>query len=371
MTSAFDPLQLVVDDLKFRQLTAVQDELPGTVSGHSVRMSAATARGLELMSRLADRQAGARLAVDRLVALSLDNARFAFLHAIPDAPVLSMHRALALEQAVFGQTTDSVGELALLTGLFTVLLDGLLDEAPEHMAGVAAWLDEVMSQQAWASGGPLPALGRDGQCLHPVAELMVWAAAEIIRQVTSQTAWGDPMVRREFAAASVAAYEAEVRSTRFPISRGAGTAVARGIVDKSSSCIWAGALLPFCVHGWHTRIDPRRYESFARSVGIYGGWIDDTVDIGVDLRADRWSSVLLELERGAQVLGLSGDERTRLTAALRMPLVTLRLARGGIDRLRSVRTGLRALGLAEDGLLDSLADMTWACLADGVPEPAT
>ena len=359
-----DPLQLLVDDVKRRQLDAVRVELPGMFDARPARVSAATAKALSILNRLANQHSATNAFVTQLVGLAENDARFAFLRAIPDAPVLSMMRALALEQAAFGERTDAVAELALLMGLFTVLLDGLLDEAPEEFAPIAPWLDDVMIEQGWATGNRQPhALAADGG-LHPIADLTVWLAAEAIRQIVASQGWTDPTVRAEFRRASHAAFTAEIRSAEVRISAGATPEARRHIVEKSTTCIWAGALLPFCVHGWPPGMAPRQFERFTCAVGTYGGWIDDIVDILVDARADRWSSVLLELDDGARSLGIRGAADARLARALCTPFLTARLPAAGRERLRSVRAELQLLPLPEDALLSALADMTYSCLSD-------
>ena len=49
--------------------------------------------------------------------------------------------------------------------------------------------------------------------------------------------------------------------------------------------IWAGALIPACVHGWPPGIDPSAFAGLARSIGAFGGWVDDVVDVVEDLHA--------------------------------------------------------------------------------------
>ena len=361
-----EPLQVLVDDVKTRQLDAIRIELAGVMSGHAGRLSAGTRMGLEIMNRVAQQHTNAGLFVRELVSLAATDDRFAFLRAIPDGPVLSMMRALALEQTVFSETTDAVAELALLMGLFTVLLDGLLDEVPDELAPIKSRLDDVMLGQSWGDARRSLPLSEAAESSHPVAELTVWLANEVVRRIVTQPVWQrDDILRREFRAATAAAYTAEVRSTAMRISTGARADAGERVIEKSASCIWAGALIPFCIHGWPTDIDPREFEALARAVGAYGGWIDDVVDILVDLRADRWSAVLLELDSAATSLGAHGTVWQRLALALYTPMVVDRLPHAGVARLRIIREQLRMLRLREDVLLPAIGDMTTACLTDG------
>ena len=76
--------------------------------------------------------------------------------------------------------------------------------------------------------------------------------------------------------------------------------------------------------------------------------------------------VLLELYEIAQALNggsFSGDPRRRMIDALNVPFVAERLASGGVERMNSVRRGLKQVELEEKELLHALGDVTEAGLA--------
>ncbi len=128
-----DTLSVAVSDLRVRQLDALRREIPDAFALHDSRMSLAMTSGLAIVNELVDGQPYLQGLMTRLMVLAEENPQFAFLQMIPDGPVLSMMRANALEKALFGVETREVAELALMIGLFTIMLDGLLDEAPEHL----------------------------------------------------------------------------------------------------------------------------------------------------------------------------------------------------------------------------------------------
>jgi len=336
-------LEVLGKDLRLRQLTTLRAEIPEAFEGHERRLSEAMMMGLRLVNELADDVTWLQKLIGDLVTVAERDPRFAFLDAIPEAPILSMTRALALERSVFGDETREVAELSLLMGMFTVVLDGLLDEAPLDLQPARAWLDSVMGASRWGDGQPLPDMG---VVEHPVTEALGWLTRELTHRLVMQDGWQrDALVRQQFSAAAQSSYSSELESAHCRITDQTATIAdsRRRILAKSTAPIWAGALIPFCVHGWPSRINPVEFAELARSIGAFGGWIDDVVDVAVDLHSDRWSMVLLELNDIAQALTAAprrDDPRPTIVDALRIPFVAGRLASIGRDRLRTIRMGL-------------------------------
>src|SRR5687768_14194545 len=96
-----DSLELIVHDLRLRQLDVLYAEIPEAFADHVTRMSTAMAAGLAIVNDLAEVQPNLRDLMTRIVVLAEHDARLAFLKAIPEGPVLSMMRATALERAIF------------------------------------------------------------------------------------------------------------------------------------------------------------------------------------------------------------------------------------------------------------------------------
>src|SRR5437879_13303459 len=93
--------------------------------------------------------------------------------------------------------------------------------------------------------------------------------------------------------------------------------------------------------------------------------VDDAGDMANDLRAERWSTVLFELNDVAPLLTsprAADDPRLAMIDALRIPFVAGRLASMGVDRLRKVRSELASVDLGETELLTILAVVEGACL---------
>jgi hypothetical protein len=364
-----DPLETLVLDLRRRQLVALRGELGSATTGHDRRVADAMIFGVGIVNDLAVDATWLQSLINNLITIAEQDERFAFLGQIPEAPVLAMMRALALEQTVFGDQSRPVAELSLLMGLFTVVLDGLLDEAPTELMPAREWLDAVMNPAAWGTLEALPPMGAS----HPVTQTLEWLTRELIQRLTSQPGWRqDESVRREFATATSIAYASEVESVHIRITDASLSTeeARRRVLAKSTNPIWAGALIPFCVHGWPAGIEPEVFGELARSIGAFGGWLDDVVDVLSDLRADRWSSVLLELQESAQTLPARNDDpRGRLLDLLKVSFVAGRLSAVGVERLRTVRSGLAKNGLAEEALLPALADVTEALLNHSAGPP--
>ncbi|HWV24943.1 MAG TPA: hypothetical protein VNZ58_12200 [Thermomicrobiales bacterium] len=357
------PLDLTVRDIRLRQWEILQAALPVEPhDSHNTRMSAAMTRGLAIVHDMSATQPHLRDLMIQIMTLAERDPRLAFLQAIPNGPILAMMRATTLERAAFGTETNEVAEMALLIGLFTVLLDGLLDEAPELLAPARSWLDRLMTLER--PPGDIPS------GLHPVTEVLAWAGAESVGRLSSLDGWQDPVVREEFTRATLAAYQTELTSLtcRITDTRVSQREQRTRIVAKSSACIWAGALIPTVIHGWPADIDPRAFETLARAIGEFGGWVDDIVDLADDLRADRWSMPLLEIHAIISLLdtrlsdGL--DPRPELANALQHPFIAGKLPALGVNRLDRVRDALARIRIPEDSILPVLGDVAWACLLD-------
>lgn len=359
-----DTLGLVVHDLRLRQLDVLLAEMPEAFADHEIRMSAAMTNGLAIVHDLAESQPQLRDLMTQIVVLADQDPRLSFLQAIPEGPILAMMRATALERALFDTETREVAELALLIGIFTVMLDGMLDEVPEMSRPIKPWLDRTMSLDLEHLEPPAG--------LHPVAAALVWSVSTATGRFSRLSGWQDPLSRREFTRATAAAYATELESVSCRITdRAVLPAHQRSrIVSKSSTCIWAGALIPTLVHGWPSNLDPRRFESLAKAIGEFGGWIDDIVDLDVDLKADRWSMPLLEIFDMVALFDVRAldarDRRMVLAEGLQHPFIAGRLPGLGRDRLNRVRDALDELGIPEGFILPTMADVARACLLDSL-----
>ncbi len=352
-----------------RQLDALDAVVPHGSIGRHRRIRNATVDALAIMDQLAQRADWLRPLVEDLSRLANEDGRYQFLNAIPDGPVLALSRAVALEEALFGSRSDAVAELALQMGMFTLLLDGLLDEAPADLAPASRWLRYAMNPTQW--GGPGIAEFRCPEL--PVTDALCWLTKSIIETVIASLGWGDEVVREQFSLATVGAFAAELDSVALAtMSHGPPPGDLRErILAKSTAPIWAGALLPACVHGWPTGIDPSAFEGLARSIGAFGGWVDDVVDVAEDLHAGRWSLVTLEiyLSMGARsAADTCGDSRSMVARALCSSSVHSGIASIGAEKLRRISASLGILGTDASGVLLALSDMAQACLF--VPQSA-
>lgn len=338
--------------------------MPDAFAHHDRRMSTAMASGLSIVNELVDAQPYLQSLMTRLMVLAEEDPQLAFLQMIPEGPVLSMMRANALEKALFGVETREVAELALMIGLFTIMLDGLLDEAPEHLRPISAWLDSLMRLGRESDGPP--------QGNHPVADALAWSGSRAVTRARQMPGWNDHRAREEFTRATDAAYRTELLSVscRITDARTGLHEQRERVLGKSTSCIWAGALIPTVVHGWPNGIDPGAFERLARSIGAFGGWIDDIMDLAEDLKADRWNMPLFEILTMVSLLdtntGPESDIRRSLADGLTHPLIAGRLPFVGTLRLIAVRDALRESGIDERHILPVLADVSEACLMDGL-----
>jgi hypothetical protein len=282
------------------------------------------------------------------------------LAEVPGAALLAAARGKALEEAIFGSGSEAVEELALLMSVFTNLLDGLVDEAPEYLAPDLAALIEIMGHREWARTGEPPVV--EIKQRHPVVALLLDVAVEIIRRVVTAVPWQtDPALRVRFAAAAGEAFTAESASAECalvgPPADPAGYRTA--LRAKSVAWAWVTALAPLCTRGWPASLDPSAYRHFVTTLGVYGGWVDDIADIDRDLRAQRWSNVLLDVANWlGPRLSATHDLRSSLLYALGDSALTRSLATTGTSLYQGVRQSAAAAGLDLVPLQPVLSDLT-------------
>jgi hypothetical protein len=359
-----DPLGVLCDDVRARQLQVLRARAPEAHAGHADRMAAYTSDSVGSMHRVLEASGLGSELIEAPLVLAAHDRRFAFLTVIPSVATLTVARSRALEQSLFGAASDATAELGLLLSLFTILLDGLVDEVPDALAPDVPALAAVMLDQAWATTGRPPAFGLRAE-RHPVAELLCGVTTEIIRRVVQSDGWvSDPELRRRFAAAARAAYLAEARSIPLRTSDGApkNRASLAGKV-RAKSVHWAvvTALAPLCVRGRPRGLGLDGFERFARALGAFGGWIDDIADVTRDLRDERWSNVLLEL--ADDVSGWpEADVRTALAYRLADPSAASYLGAIGGRLYDDTLARLRALPLDPGPVAIVLADIIEAAL---------
>ncbi len=359
-----DTLELTTQSMRIRQLDALMAVRPDAFEDYYRRMSRATTTGLAIVHDLAADRPELHSLMSQIMSLAETDRRLTFLQAIPGGPILASMRATTLERAMFGTETEPTARIALLIGIFTLLLDGVIDEAPEIFATIQPWLQRTMTLEQRPEDPP-------GD-LHPIATAICWAAASAIGELAHGPGWRDPVARTEFIRATKSAYQTELESTTCRMSDLAlDVAQCRErIVAKSTACIWAGALIPMVVHGWPAGTDPAAFETLAKTVGAFSGWIDDIVDLDLDLRADLWSMPLLEIYDLVididPAAARRADRANVVYDGLLHPWIGPRLPGLGVMRWQAVCDAIRAMGIDEDLVVPVMADVARASLLDGL-----
>ena len=90
--------------------------------------------GLETLQELFFAAGVSQRDMDRCQALADADARFEFLHWLPHAATVGGAAGDATEKPIFGSCSGEPRGLASLIQLFTLILDGLIDEAPDILA---------------------------------------------------------------------------------------------------------------------------------------------------------------------------------------------------------------------------------------------
>jgi hypothetical protein len=357
--SGSDPLGVMTRALRQEQLAALKKEAGWDSGGYTERMAGYASSGLAAMQRIVASSSIEEGRLEACLALADADPNLAFLANVPGAALLAAARGKALEQAIFGSGSEAVEELALLMSVFTNLLDGLVDEAPDYLAPDLAALFEIMDRREWARTGQRPVL--EVKQRHPVVALLLDVAVEIICRVVTAVPWqADPDLRVRFSAAAGEAFSAESASSDCalvgPPADPAGYRAA--LRAKSVAWAWVTALVPLCTRGWPASLDPSTYRHFVATLGVYGGWVDDIADLDRDLRARRWSNVLLGVAEWLGPRASKTDLRSSLLYALGDGGLTRSLVRTGTSLYQGVRASAAAAGLDLAPLQPVLCDLT-------------
>jgi hypothetical protein len=261
-----------------------------------------------------------------------EDPRFAFLGALPRSAVFAHTVLLAARPrgSVLdhdGSALDQALIAARLINLFVTCFDGICDETPELLPATIPYLDRLFSQFP----GDVPAPPVTG---HPVIALTHDIAASTARLLIERL--GDDECRALATTTIQTAYrrqvetlwvkpEQDVSATRKDLS------VATFAVTLLVAAVWSG-------------LDSERTRTLlgaATPVGALFGWVDDVVDLPVDLARGRPNAVL-------------GRSVAKETAARWLAV-------------RDVPERLRAAGITTVEDLDAvLLDAVWAWL--GFPD---
>lgn len=329
----------------------------------------------EGLSRLHRTIAGTPQAEDALTAsmeLLHRDPVFGFLADIPGAVGTAIALSEALEVALFGHADPQSADLAALLGAFNVVLDGLVDESPEHLAPVRDALRGWTSVSALEGSSDTDISLAEGAD-HPVVVVMALIARGWIGRVRGGSGWrSDASIRTAFARAASQAVRAELESA-------AAQRIADGPVDleqtrgalaaKSEWAMVAHGLAPLCIRGAPEPFDLDAYQDCLRRLGRYGGWLDDVRDLGEDLAARIWSSALVEVAApmGAGASHRADDWRSIMECRLAYSDVRQHLADVGAAKYTALQDSLSSARLDCPEMRALIGQVTESYLDGGGP----
>ena len=353
-------------DLVRRQLRALRTRMGGHPEGAETRLAGHSARGSNTWRAILASVGVTEYDLARCLALANSDSRFAFLHRLPQAVAVGSAAADALEQGIFGFCSDEVREISSLVQLFSIVLDGLIDEAPRVFDQERACLFDLLRKENWTSEHDMPVLRRPGD-QHPAVELLYKVALGWVGRIKQSRGWlTEPLLREELSLAVEAAVLAEYESTqcRFDAEDRSPDieSLRKSVAAKGAKAMWVTTLTPLCVHGWPRNVDRSLYRRCSVMMGTYVGWIDDIHDLMIDLEAGRWSAVLLELYAYAGQSGpvTSAALRERLIATLADQDVRDRLLVTGLDHYDGLVRSLAATTFDTGPILRLIQDATLA-----------
>lgn len=285
-------------ELVRHQLLAISDRARSSRDGADSRVIRWQALGEETMRAVLTSAGLTNGDITSLSDLADTEARFDFLRWLPHAATVGGAAGDASEMSLFGTCSGQAREITALVQIFTRILDGLIDDAPEIFPP-----DERTSlfdflQQGFDPALPVPKPVESTHG-HPVVTMLHQIAGEWIRRTRATLGWSDSVIAGEIRSAVRAALSAEYDSTIHSLEATIpppDLELWRDVLRaKSVNAVWVSCLVPICVHGWPPNLDRLACRRLASCMGAYVGWIDDIDDALTDLGEGRWSEVLLDM----------------------------------------------------------------------------
>ena len=285
-------------ELVRQQLLRIGDRAKSSRDGADTRAIRRRVLGEETMNAVLASAGLASGEIATLAKLANTDARFEFLRWMPHAASVGGAAGDAAEMTLFGTCSGEARALSALVQLFTLVLDGLIDEASELFPADERTSLFEFFQQGLDPTVPTP-VSVESDHRHPVVTILYQIAGEWIRRTRATRGWSDPVIARETRAAVTAALLAEYGSDFYSLEDTIPPEDLKRwrevLRTKSVNAVWVTCLVPICVHGWPPNLDLDACRKLASSMGTFVGWIDDIDDALIDLMEGRWSEVLLDM----------------------------------------------------------------------------
>jgi hypothetical protein len=278
-----------------------------------------------------------------------------------------------MEACLTGLVSPASSELTTLINLFITVLDGLIDEVPELFEPEKERIAELLD-----SSSPLwrHEIMISDRLLthHPVVDVVYGLLLDGARRLrASSYLKADSNLRMTFLRAVEQAITAEYASRPIQtIGEWVEPERRRAVIEgKSEDAVWVTALVPICMNGWPNWLAQTRYESIARAIGRYFGWLDDLSDLFIDLANGRWNSVLIQIFREIQVppTATPGEWQLAAATAISFESISSYLLDTGTVLYEDVVRKLDGLGRDCQAVFHLLADATASWLAPPVLQP--
>lgn len=321
-------------------------------------------RGVQTMQAILESAGISDDDLNLCLGLAGHDANFGFLKWLSHSAALGAAAGEAAEAALFGNTNKASAELAAIVQMSTLLLDGLIDDAPEvfpphERAGLFGPL------RRWLGPDPMPVSASAATAEHPVVTLLYKGAAEWARRIQGSEAWsGDESVRVEVWSAVEAALRAENNGTRAIFHGMSGQLHVEqcrtAIRDKSVAPVWVSALMPICVRGWPKGFDRHAYRDAVEAMGTFVGWMDDIDDLLLDLEEGFWSDALLDvyLCAGEPPSGPQEAFVRRLAETLALQSTRISLAEKGVTLYKGLVLAFEETGFDGGPILQLIDDVS-------------
>ncbi|MDG1573273.1 hypothetical protein OZ410_13165 [Robiginitalea sp. M366] len=351
----------VVRALGQRQLDALCESFPSYFVTDPKAIGLAMERGSNCIGEILDREIPEELLTHALASVKND-PKFEFTGHLLYAAFMAGYRAEQTSLAFYGKSHPDLFKTGMYISLFTNLLDGLLDEAPDHLSDAdLQFVSEQLTLQAWWDRAKIPGIPIYPD-RHPVAEVLLRTMTQVISMILGAAGWRkDTSIQTALKTAIRKSFDSEHRSVELRLSATHLTlngSLEQELQAKSIMPATMGLLLPVCFNGWPVGVSRAGLERLGVHMGILGGWLDDLADIQEDLHNEFWSNVLLEVYHSfPEAIRNNGWQVPLLEQGLTQMGIQSKLIHKGLVYFENILSCIEDLDLPEP-------DYLYSCIAN-------
>jgi len=278
--------------------------------------------------------------------------RLSFLLRLPAIAAMGGAFGDAVEKSFFNSSSGTFRETTALVGMFTRILDSLIDDAPDLIGEEHVPLLTLLNKKSWEESVLFPS---DDELLakHPAVSLLYKFTRECVGRIKRSEYWKSNAslpIREIFSSTAENSLESEYQTIGCEIKGNSDAydpQILSIVQEKSQDMMMVMALAPITHFGWPPHVDIAAYETSIKRLGNLFGWIDDIGDVHDDLEDGNWSEVLIELYENAQKPPYSSKDQLdeMICTWLRDDKIVDHLVSKGLNLYSEALSGFEGIGI--------------------------